>query len=189
MILEKMMGYDEVLRSESGRFFCWNGIVEKFIPDSRNVISGGVDAPVGKGYGCEHYDLAVKTLIVPQGVRGFCDGFFHGGAVTDIFILPDTLESIGIDDGDSIGCVFCKCFLPEVFIPESVRYLGTYCFGQAYIKKLVIRECTRSPYLRQFKDSTIKKVYLPQSLIDGDDEGREYVRNFYVHCECEIVGY
>lgn len=189
MILEKLKGYDEELRSESGRFLCRNGIVEKFIPAVHNVIAGGIDALKGKGYEAEHYEMAVKSLIVPKGVKGFCDCFFQNGAVTEIFMLPDTLESIGIESEDSIGGVFGRCFLPEVFIPESVRYLGKYSFAGSYIKKLVVRDSTKSPYLRQFKDSRIERVYLPQRLIDGGDEQRGYIRNFYAHCECEIIGY
>lgn len=178
--------------SESGKFLCVNGIARSFEPATSNIVEEDI-----KKVGDVHY--TVKTLIVPFGVIGFASNFCRGMTVQDIFILPDTLESIG-DDCEN-GCVFANTNLPEVFIPESVRMIGTFAFGGSKIKKLVIRAKTYSPYLRQFKDSTIGKIYLPSRHINASQngywlEGHGYYpdkygfyRNFYMHCRCEIVEY
>ena len=189
-IFDRMKGYNEVLTSESGKFYCNDGLVCRFEPSSYNESPDGIDAPQGHGHGMWHYDTAVRTMIVPDGVRGFCDEFFMGGAVTDIFILPDSLESIGNDSVDSIGCVFINCFLPEVVIPKNVRFIGKYCFGRSYIKKMVIRKTNQAPYLRQFKDSTIEKLYLPYGIVkETYEEKYGFYRNFHNHCDCEIIEY
>ena len=189
-LMDELKVFDQVLTSESGRFYCKNGIVQRFEPTSFNLIEGGIYAPQDNGNDMKHYELAVKTLIVPNGIKGFCDNFFRDGAVTDIFILPDSLESIGTNDLNSKGCVFAKSFLPEVVIPGNVKILGIYCFGGACIDKLVIRETTESPYLRQFKDARIKELYLPHSVISGNKDGDyDFYRNFSNHCNCRVIEY
>ena len=68
-IFEKLIGFDQVLSSESGRFFCLKGIVQKFEPELHNIIKGGINLP--KAYvenSTIHYQPAVKTMIVPRGV-------------------------------------------------------------------------------------------------------------------------
>ncbi len=187
-IFTKLKGYDKVFSSESGRFLCLDGIVQEFIPEKHNVIKEYVDLP--KAFlldSSTYYKMVVKTMIVPNGVKGFCDGFFDCGAVTDVFRLPDSLTSIGSND---VPGSFCGCYLPEVILPENLRFIGKYAFSSSYIEKLVVRASNESPYLRQFKDSTIKKVYLPFSIKDSKlGEEREFIRNFYNHCKCEIIYY
>lgn len=186
---DKVKAFDEVYASESGLFYCLQGIVQKFEPTIVNLIEGGIDAPDADGFD-RHYDPAVKTMIVPFGVKGFCDEFFRYGAVTEFLVLPESLESIGCPDNESIGCVFANCKLPEVIIPEKVKYLGIFCFGRSHIDKLLIREKNSSPYLRQFKDSRIGKVYLPHTFrTDPLDEKYGFYRNFEYHCECDIIEY
>lgn len=171
--------------SESGRFLCDNGIALQFRPFQHNVVQDGVELD-----GVAH--KAVKTLIVPSGIKGFATDFCANLAVEDIFFLPDSIECIG-NDSDNGYNVFAGMVLPEVFIPESVKIIGKYAFCRSHIKKLVFREKTQSPYLRQFKDSTIDKVYLPKENIKkshGDIYDKYgFYRNFYVHCNCEIIEY
>ncbi|MDE5870783.1 MAG: leucine-rich repeat domain-containing protein [Muribaculaceae bacterium] len=117
------------------------------------------------------------------------DGFFSEGAVTDILILPETVTSIGSYNTPG---PFCGCYLPEVILPESLRFIGKYAFSSSYIEKLVVRASTESPYLRQFKDSTIRKVYLPNGQHSENTEGGGkygFYANFHNHCKCEIINY
>lgn len=36
--IRQMKEYNEVLRSESGRFLCKDGIVQEFVPEPHNII-------------------------------------------------------------------------------------------------------------------------------------------------------
>lgn len=176
--------FSEELISESGKFLCSSGIAYSFESYPSNTIEEGVEI---EGTLRE----AVKTLIVPKGVMAFASDFCRNLVVTDLFILPETVTHIG-DNMDG-GCVFASTSLPEVFIPESVKMIGTYAFGGSHIEKLVIRAATKSPYLRQFKDSTIDRLYLPKEILEQkntlsiDDYG--FYRNFYMHCKCNIIEY
>lgn len=164
--------------------------MQEFVPEAHNVIPEGISGPNSiDNDRLENYSPAVRTMIVPSGVKGFCDDFFRGGAVTDIFLLPDSLETIGNGEKEPFACecVFADCLLPEVVIPESVRYIGKFCFGASVIEKLVIRAAMDLPYLRQFKDSTIRKLYLPLSLLRKGQENPGF--HWYDGCRCEIIEY
>jgi hypothetical protein len=172
--------------SESGEFLCINGIAQTFKPAISNIVKGNIIKTEGL------YNVIVKTLIVPSGVKGFASNFCRGLIVQDIFTLSDTVESIGDDAGNS--CVFANTSLPEVVIPETVEMIGDFAFGNSNIKELVINAKTSSPYLRQFKGSTIGKVYLPYEHIaqmknDWIQDKYGFYRNFYMHCRCNIVEY
>lgn len=92
--------------SESGTFHHVGGIVYSFIPNPENTINGGIDAPDGWRHGVRHYDNAIKTLIVPDGVEGFIDYFLRGWAITETVVFPDSLLSIGKENGN--GYVFAN---------------------------------------------------------------------------------
>lgn len=179
------VSYSEELFSESGKFLCQNGIAFSFESYPSNVVEGGVEID-------GMINDAVKTLIIPSGVKGFASNFCRYLVVTDIFILPDTVVSIGDDTFDG-RCVFANTHLPEVFIPESVKMIGNFAFGGSHIEKLIISAATHAPYLRQFKDSTIEKVYLPKEILEhGNKNPADYYgfyRNFYMHCKCNIIEY
>lgn len=185
------MGIFGSLISESGVFHHIGGAVFSFIPHSDNVIEGGIDTPGAWSEKTTHHDNAIRSLIVPEGVTGFADGFLTGWAITETVIFPKTLKSIGTDHGHNC---FAGCYLPEIILPESVNCLGNYAFGHSYIQKLVIHPNNKSPYRRQFKDSTIKELYLPKEvleLLESSIGGEDYTfyRNFYVHCHCAIIEY
>lgn len=178
-------------RSESGAFAHVGGIVFSFVPASDNVIPGGIDAPGVRGDEIRHYDNAVKTLIVPDGVKGFADGFLEEWAVTDSVVFPDSLESIGTLDGE--GCAFACCFLPEIVLPSSLKVIGTYAFGGSRIRRLVVDPANRSKYARQFKDSAIDELLLPKESLEArhtaSAEEYGFIGNFYAHCRCRIIEY
>lgn len=177
--------------SESGRFCHIGGIVHSFTPSADNIIEGGIDAPDGHTDEIRHYDPAIRTLIVPEGVKGFAAEFLMGWAVTKKVTFPDTLTAIGTDEARN---VFARCFLPEINLPPSVKEIGLFAFGHSFIKKLVVNRANKSKYNRQFKDSTIEQLFLPKSVLEtnrasiGDNDYGFYA-NFYIHCECNIIAY
>lgn len=177
--------------SESGTFCHIGGIVHSFTPSADNIIEGGIDAPDGHTDEIRHYDHAIRTLFVPEGVKGFAKEFLMGWAVTQEAAFPDTLTAIGTDDAYN---VFSGCFLPEIILPPSVKEIGCFAFGHSYIKKLVVSRANKSKYKRQFKDSTIEKLYLPKDILESgkatiDNESYGFYANFHIHCKCNIIAY
>lgn len=179
------------LGSPSGLFTHIGGTVVGFTPAADNVIAAGFDAPDGWSDMLRHHDKAIKTLIVPEGVKGFAAEFLMGWAVTKKVTFPDTLTAIGTDEARN---VFARCFLPEINLPPSVKEIGLFAFGHSFIKKLVVNRANKSKYNRQFKDSTIEQLFLPKSVLEtnrasiGDNDYGFYA-NFYIHCECNIIAY
>ncbi len=166
-----------VIHSESGTFYTdENGIVVEFKPSIDNPITETkVDEP--RAYNGYIIEKSISHLIVPEGIKGFKDDFFRGIAVKDSFSLPDGLLYIGnsCHDPNSHGCVFAKCRLPEVCIPDTVIELGMYAFGGTHIEHLIIPATVRSPYLRQFKDSGVGTLSLPMAwkeYVSIEDDGR-----------------
>lgn len=186
------MGLIDTLTSESGTFGCLGGIAHTFTPTAGNIVGGGLRAPAAKAGGDIHYEKAVRTFVVPHGVRGFCDRFMQGWAVTERFVLPETVESIG--SMDAAGNVFAGCYLPEVVLPASLKSLGLYAFSGSYIRRLVVDAANRSPYGRQFKDSAIGQLCLPHRELElyrngADEAAYGFYRNFFVHCRCTVTEY
>lgn len=182
----------ETLKTESGCFVHIEGIVINFTPNPNNVIPGGIDAPDGWSGEIIHYDNAIRSLIVPDGIKGFGDEFLRGWAITESVVFPDSLLYIGTEDG--VGGTFANCFLPEIVLPESLKIIGNFAFGHCYIEKLVVNPANKSKNNRQFKDSTIKKLYLPKKILEGQNTSMEsidygFYRNFFVHCHCNRIEY
>ena len=150
------------LTSESGRFYLDEfGIAQRFEPADGNVFDESYD-----GFCSRHVD----TLIVPCGVKGFCDQFMRSVHVRVKFELPQGLVEIGNDEdflsGNDVGCVFANCTLPSVSIPESVQKIGRFAFGNSHIGTLQLPLIRCRPYARQFKGSHISVLRLPNALRD-----------------------
>lgn len=190
-ILSNFFGVKGKYVSSSGTFYHVDNIVNSFIPNPENIIKGGIDAPDGWSEGVRHYNNAIKTLIVPKGVKGFTDHFLRGWAVTESMVLSDSVLSIGQENG--VGCVFANCYFPEIILPDTLKCLGAYAFGHCYIKKLIVPPTVKSKYNRQFKDSTIEELYLPKVVLEWEYTSIEsaygYYHNFHVHCNCNIIKY
>lgn len=152
-----------ILESDSGLFYIdKDGMLASFQPSVNNpIIEEKIDEP-GAYYGYV-IKKSIQHLIIPKGVRGFSDDMFRDITVRERLELPDGLESIGNTNLDSMfhGCVLSHCELPEVIIPESVKELGIFAFGSSRIDYLRIPLGIKSPYLRQFKDSQIGTLCLP----------------------------
>ena len=150
------------LKSESGRFYLDEfGMVQRFEPTGGNLFDEFYD-----GLCSRHVD----TLIVPCGVKGFCDEFMRYVHVRVKFELPQGLVEIGkaeVDnDGNWVGGVFANCTLPSVIIPESVQNIGYFAFGNSRIGTLQLPLIQHCPYARQFKDSHVSVLRLPSVLRD-----------------------
>ncbi len=148
------------LESESGVFFLdEHGIVERFEPS--------IDNPF-KNERTEKGDIvtqrSIRSLIVPEGVKGFVSEFMRGVRVLERFELPNGLLSIGNNSfsiEDEQQCVFANCILPSVVIPETVQQIGNFAFGSSHIECLQLPATLRSEYGRQFKDGYIGVLKMP----------------------------
>ena len=155
------------LTSESGRFYLDEScIVQRFEPAGGNLFDEFYD-----GLCSRHVD----TLIVPCGVKGFCDEFMRYVHVRVKFELPQGLVEIGKAE-IGVGCVFANCILPSVVIPESVQEIGSFAFGHSRIGTLQLPLMQHCPYARQFKDSHISVLSLPRVLRDSVHHGGDCLK-------------
>lgn len=142
------------LKSESGVFFLdEHGIVEHFEPSIDNPF---IDERTEKGSVVTQ--KSIRSLIVPEGVRGFVSEFMRRVRVLERFELPNGLLCIGNNSfsiEDEQHCVFANCILPSVVIPETVQVIGDFAFGGSHIDCLQLPATLRSEYGRQFKDGYI----------------------------------
>lgn len=153
-----------VLYSESGAFVVdRNGIVQSFEPSEGNPFFDEKTELNGNYIYCTH--RSIRTLIVPDSVKGFAPDFMRGFRVIERFELPEGLISIGNNSSDikeGVHDVFADCILPTVIIPPSVKEMGIFAFGHTHIESLQLPASLHSPYGRQFKDSYIRTLRLPQ---------------------------
>jgi hypothetical protein len=161
------------LESESGVFFLdEHGIVEHFEPSIDNPF---IDERTEKGSVVTQ--KSIRSLIVPEGVRGFVSEFMRGVRVLERFELPNGLLSIGNNSfsiEDEQHCVFANSILPSVVIPETVQVIGNFAFGASHIECLQLPAMLRSEYGRQFKDGYIGVLKLPvawKSDVEKDKYG------------------
>jgi len=135
---------------------------------------------------------SIRTMIIPNGVKGFVSDFMRGVRVTERFELSDNLISIGnnsFDFGTEVYCVFANCILPSVVISGSVKEIGNFAFGHSHIDVLQLPASLHSPYGRQFKDSYIGLLRLPhewKEMASLDDHGHLKVNSTL---DSEIFGY
>ena len=156
--------FTKYIESSSGRFLVDNnGIALSFEPSEDNEYI--IEETELNTYNQHHPNKSIKTLIVPKGVKGFASEFMREVRVIEKFELPDGLLSIGNNSFDfehRQHCVFADCILPSVIIPDSVKEIGTFAFGNTHIETLQIPSSLHSPYGRQFKDSYIGTLILPR---------------------------
>lgn len=143
-----------VLQSESGTFFIDEyGILQRFEPAADNPFIEEM-TELNDNYTYTTHK-SIRTLIIPNGVKGFVSDFMRGIKVVEKFELPEGLINIGED-------CFANCILPMVAIPKSVQEIGIFAFGHTHIDTLQLPATLHSPYLRQFKDSHIGALKLPK---------------------------
>lgn len=163
------------INSESGSFLVNEyGIVQCFEPaDDNPFIDEEIEIENSYIYTTQK---SIRTFIMPEGVKGFCGDFMRYTRVLDRFELPEGLLSIGnnsFDYDSECNCVFANCILPSVVIPESLTEIGIFSFGHSHIDSLQLPKSLRSPYGRQFKDSSIGTLLLPDEWKDGVAVGKD----------------
>ena len=145
--------------SESGVFMCDKyGMLKKFYPCIHNILNEQKIREVYT-FGKSYYKPCVHSLIIPEGVTSLEHEFFRGGLVKDQIHFPQTLVSLG--DRWNPG-VFSDSCLPDIIIPNNVRSIGEFAFGNSHIKSLRLTHVLGCEYLRQFKGAQIRTVYLPK---------------------------
>lgn len=164
-----------VLESESGSFYVdKEGVAQHFEPaDINPFIEEETEHNDNYTYNTRK---SIRTMIIPDGVKGFVSDFMRGVRVTERFELPRGLERIGNNSFDiniEEHCVFANCILPSVIIPRSVKEIGNFAFGHSHIEVLQLPASLHSPYGRQFKDSHIGLLRPPNEwkdmvLLDND---------------------
>ena len=147
-----------VYRNETGLYECnEHGMLMKYYPSVDNLLSEHI---VRERYTFRdsYYSPCVKRMIIPEGVKSLRDEFFRGGLVENELILPSTLTSIEY-------CVLADTHLSKVVLPDSLEMIGGFAFGNSIIEELVYpRKIFDYPYMRQFKGSRIKHLFLPKEL-------------------------
>lgn len=158
-----------VLKSESGSFYVdKTGVMQRFEPAGDNPYIEE-ETEFNDNYTYTTHK-SIRTMIMPNGVKGFVSDFMRGVRVTERFVLPEGLERIGNNSFDidtEESCVFANCILPSVVIPQSVQEIGNFAFGHSHIESLQLPESLQSPYSRQFKDSYIGTLRLPKEWRDS----------------------
>ena len=185
------MNNEGVLTSESGSFFIdKNGIVQQFESAGDNPFIEE-EAEYNDNYIYTTHK-SIRTMVIPNGVKGFASDFMRGVRVTERFELPEGLERIGnnsFDINKEEHCVFTNCILPSVVIPRSVKEIGNFTFGHSHIEVLQLPVSLHSPYGRQFKDSHIGLLRLPnewKDMVSLDDDGHLNVNSTM---DTETFGY
>lgn len=180
-----------VLKSESGSFYVdKTGVMQRFEPAGDNPYIEE-ETEFNDNYTYTTHK-SIRTVIMPNGVKGFVSDFMRGVRVTERFVLPEGLERIGNNSFDidtEESCVFANCILPSVVIPQSVQEIGVFAFGHSHIEVLQLPASLHSPYGRQFKDSYIGTLRLPhewKNKVSLDDDGHLSLNSTM---DTEIFGY
>ena len=101
-----------------------------------------------------------RCLDIPEGVRVIPEEAFCRCYVQERLTFPKSLRVIG----DGYGCAFANSILPHVELPETLETLGDLAFGHSHMRSLRIPKGLKSEYGRQFKESTIGILYLPEEF-------------------------
>lgn len=150
------------LENETGIFLCdETGKLHTYYP-SLEVLMEKSEIRKYDAY----YKTYVRTMKVPDGVTGFCDGFFRNGYIEEELELPHSLKTIGTGIFDCM-CVFANTYIGRVVIPSSLEMIGTYAFGNSRIGELVYpNKVIKYEYLRQFKGCIIENFIISKEVSD-----------------------
>lgn len=142
-------------KNESGLFECDDrGGLLNFYPGRWNILEKEDKL---------NHSLCLHTLIIPEGVTSFVSESFRNVSVADELRFPSTLRQIGSGICDF---VFSGCDLPEVIITKLIRTIGVCAFERSHIKRLVIKDPIDFEYARQFEDSIIDEIVIPQAMLE-----------------------
>ena len=105
-----------------------------------------------------------RCLDIPEGVRVIPEDSFRYCRVQERLTFPKSLRVIGTGD----GCAFANSRLPHVELPDTLEVLGDFVFGASTMDSLRIPKGLQSEYARQFKESRIGTLYLPEKFRSND---------------------
>lgn len=133
------------ITNETGTFtFDDNGILRGFQSAESNQIQENV----------------WRCLDIPEGVRVIPEETFRWCHVQQRLTFPKSLQVIGAGH----GCAFANSRLPHVELPDTLEVLGDFVFGASTMDSLRIPRGLKSEYARQFKESRIGTLYLPEEF-------------------------
>lgn len=125
-------------------------------------------------------------LDIPEGVRVIPEDTFRWCHVEERLTFPKSLRVIGTGH----GCAFANSRMPHVELPETLEELGDFVFGASTMVSLRIPKGLKSKYARQFKESRIGTLYLPEKFRSNDplirfcqmyEEQYGYIRSMLVN--------
>ena len=101
-----------------------------------------------------------RCLDIPEGVKVIPEEAFRRCHVQERLTFPKSLRVIG----SGHGCAFANSKLPHVELPDTLEVLGNFVFGASTMDSLRIPKGLKSEYGRQFKESSIGTLYLPEAF-------------------------
>jgi len=133
------------------------------------------------------YEVKINdTFIVPETVTKICDWAFYGARLKNGITLPDSLESIG-DNAFNGTYLYC-----DIAIPKNVTFIGDDAFYYAKLNSLTFAEDSIITKIgnRAFRDASISKLILPNSLIEIGEEAfyQNNIKTLVLPDNLEIIG-
>lgn len=99
-------------------------------------------------------------LDIPEGVRVISEWAFRDCEILERLTFPKSLRMISAGGAGA----FSWSKLPHVELPETLEVLGDFAFGHSNMRSMRIPKGLKSEYGRQFKESTIDILYLPEDF-------------------------
>ena len=158
------------LYNECGMFRVESGVLKEFECAKANQVEENV----------------WRCLDIPEGVRAIPEETFRWCHVQQRLTFPKSLRVIG----SGYGGAFANSRLPHVELPDTLEVLGDFVFGASTMDSLRIPRGLKSEYARQFKESRIGILYLPEEFRSNDprirfcekyEEQYGYIRSMLVN--------
>lgn len=109
-----------------------------------------------------------RCLDIPEGVRVIPEWAFRNCEIMGRLTFPKSLRVISTGGAGA----FSWSKLPHVELPETLEELGDFAFGHSSMRSVRIPKGLKSEYGRQFKESSIGTLYLPEEFrADGSHRG------------------
>ena len=99
-------------------------------------------------------------MDIPEGITVLSTDFDFNNYTIEEVTFPKSLRVIG----SGYGGAFANSRLPHVELPDTLEVLGDFVFGASTMDSLRIPKELKSEYARQFKESRIGTLYLPEEF-------------------------
>ena len=148
--------------------------------------------------GDKFYYIALRRIILPEGVTRIGNYAFYGALVLEEVNLPSTLHKLGqyafyankiktsplvIPEGieEIMDETFCKCYrLGEVVLPSTIKKIGEEAFAYTSLSAINLPEGLESIGWQAFWDTHLKEVTIPNSCLDFGEIGWNFAMNRYL---------